>query len=69
MKLALAQINPIVGDLTGNEQKIRTAYRRGVEAGVDLVLVPELAVCGYPPRDLLLQRRFVEENLAVVERL
>ena len=69
MKLALAQINPTVGDLPANETKILSAYRRGVAAGVDLVLVPELAVCGYPPRDLLMRRHFVDDNLAVVGRL
>jgi NAD+ synthase (glutamine-hydrolysing) len=69
MKIALAQINPIVGDLAGNEAKILTAYRRGSEAGADIVVCPELCVTGYPPRDLLLRKRFVAENLAVLNRL
>jgi NAD+ synthetase len=69
MKVALAQINTTVGDLAGNEAKILAAYRRGVEEGVDLVMLPELSVTGYPPRDLLLRRSFVEENLAVLARL
>jgi NAD+ synthase (glutamine-hydrolysing) len=69
MKVALAQINTTVGDLTGNEAKIRAAYQRAVEAGVDLVVFPELAVCGYPPRDLLHKSRFLEQNWAIVERL
>ena len=69
MKIALAQINPTVGDFAGNEQKTLAAYRRGVEAGADLVITPELAVCGYPPRDLLLKRSFVAQNLEVVNRL
>ena len=55
MRLALAQLNTTVGDLAGNEAKITTAYQRGVAAGADLVVVPELAVTGYPPRDLLLK--------------
>jgi NAD+ synthase (glutamine-hydrolysing) len=69
MKIALAQINTTVGDLTGNEAKILAAYRRGVEAGVELVVFPELATTGYPPRDLLLKRHFVEQNLEVLNRL
>ena len=69
MNVALAQINTTVGDLAGNEARILAAYRRGVEAGVDLVMFPELAVSGYPPRDLLLKKSFVSQNLAVLERL
>ena len=69
MNIALAQLNTIVGDLAGNEAKILAAYRRGVEAGAELVLVPELAVCGYPPRDLLYRSRFIERCREVVERL
>ena len=64
MKIGLAQINTIVGDFPGNEAKILGAYRRGAEAGLDLVLFPELAVAGYPPQDLLLRRRFLEQNQA-----
>ena len=69
MKVALAQINTTVGDLAGNKAKILAAYRRGVEAGVDLVMFPELTITGYPPRDLLLKKSFIAENLAVLERL
>ena len=69
MKVALAQINPTVGDLAGNEEKIRAAYQRGVQAGVDIVLCPELSVTGYPPRDLLLKRSFITRNLELLERL
>ncbi len=69
MKIALAQINPTVGDLTGNEARLLAAYRRGVEAGVEMVVFPELAITGYPPRDLLHKSRFIPDNLAVLERL
>jgi NAD+ synthetase len=69
MKVALAQINPTVGDLAGNQAKILAVYRRGVEAGADLVMVPELAITGYPPRDLLLKKSFVAGNLAALEQL
>ncbi len=66
MRIGLAQLNPIVGDLPGNRRKILEAYARLVSSGAELVVFPELAICGYPPRDLLFKRRFVpdcEESL------
>ena len=69
MKVALAQINTTVGDLAGNQTKILAAYQRGVEAGVELVMVPELTLTGYPPRDLLLKRSFIAGNLDALTRL
>ena len=63
MKIYLAQLNPTVGALKHNRALITDAYRAGVEAGADLVMVPELAVTGYPPRDLLEKPRFIEANL------
>ena len=69
MKIALAQINTTVGDLAGNEAKILAAYQRGCEAGVELVMFPELTTAGYPPRDLLLKKDFVARNLEVLNRL
>jgi len=69
MKITLAQINTTVGDLAGNEAKILAAYQRGVAAGAELVIFPELTTTGYPPRDLLLKKDFVAGNLAVVNRL
>src|SRR5437764_1207188 len=69
MKVALAQLNPMVGDIAGNEAKILAAYRRGVDAGADIVACPELSLTGYPPRDLLLKKRFVAQNLAALNRL
>ena len=61
MRLGLAQINPIVGDLAGNRRRILDAYNALVAQGAELVVYPELAVCGYPPRDLLFKRRFVPD--------
>ncbi len=61
MRLGLAQLNPIVGDLAGNRRKILEAYTALVAQGAELVVFPELAVCGYPPRDLLFKRRFVSD--------
>ncbi len=69
MKVALAQINTTVGDLAGNEAKILDAYQRGVDAGAEIVVMPELTTTGYPPRDLLLKKEFVAQNLAVLQRL
>jgi len=69
MKVALAQINTTVGDLAGNERKILAAYQRGVEAHVDMVVCPELSVCGYPPRDLLYKRNFLSANWDTLQRL
>jgi NAD+ synthase (glutamine-hydrolysing) len=60
MKIAIAQINPIIGDLPGNAQKILEAGQRAASSGVRLLLTPELSLCGYPPRDLLLNPSFVE---------
>jgi NAD+ synthetase len=69
MQLALAQINTTVGDLRGNAARILDFYRRAIAAGADLVLTPELAITGYPPRDLLAKHRFVQDNLRTLEEL
>ncbi len=69
MKIALAQINATVGDLRGNSEKILDFYRRGVAAGADVVMTPELAITGYPPRDLLAKHRFVQDNLAALHEI
>ncbi len=61
MRIGLAQINTIVGDLTGNSRRILDAYRTLVAQGAELVVFPELVVCGYPPRDLLFKKRFVPD--------
>ncbi|MEO0054661.1 MAG: hypothetical protein RLZZ50_608, partial [Verrucomicrobiota bacterium] len=61
MHIGLAQLNPTVGDLAGNLRRLLTAYHELVAAGAELVVTPELAVCGYPPRDLLLRSRFVQD--------
>ncbi|MBA3961220.1 MAG: NAD+ synthase [Chthoniobacterales bacterium] len=69
MRIGFAQINPTVGDLRGNYDKILAAYERLVSLGAELVLTPELAATGYPPQDLVFKTRFVPQNLEVVERL
>ncbi|MFN6153568.1 NAD+ synthase [Anabaena sp. AL09] len=60
MKIAIAQINPIIGDLLGNAQKIREMSQQAASENVRLLLTPELSICGYPPRDLLVNPSFIE---------
>ena len=69
MKIGFAQINPTVGDLSGNFEKIVAAYERLAAAGAELVLTPELAITGYPPQDLVFKSQFVPQNLEVLEKL
>ena len=69
MLLALCQINTTVGDIAGNAKRIESAYASAVSQGADLVAFPELALSGYPPRDLLEQRDFVAGIAREVRRL
>ena len=69
MKIALAQLNPIVGDLTGNIRLLNDAVHRAARGGADLLVVPELLVSGYPPKDLLLRSGFVSACDRAVEDL
>ena len=69
MKIALAQLNPIVGDLRGNSARILDAVHRAEQSGADLILFSELAICGYPPKDFLLREGFVTACDRVVDRL
>jgi NAD+ synthetase len=69
MRIALAQINTTVGDLAGNEARILEGARRARAEQADVVLFPELATTGYPPRDLLLKKDFIANNLALLRRL
>ncbi len=69
MKIALAQINPTIGAIADNSAKIKDAIKRAGAAGADLVVFPELAVTGYPPKDLLLKPRFIDENIAAVAEI
>ncbi|MCK4659853.1 MAG: NAD+ synthase [Phycisphaerae bacterium] len=69
MKAALVQLNPIVGDIDGNTDKIIDGISRARDASADLAIFTELAITGYPPRDLLLKDNFVERNLEALERI
>ncbi|MDR1319206.1 MAG: NAD+ synthase [Treponema sp.] len=70
MRISIAQINSTIGDFSGNREKILECSRRAaLEQKADMVLFPELAICGYPPMDLLDQDRFVELNIRTVHML
>ena len=69
MKIALGQINPTVGDFSGNANKIIDFSHRARTAGAGLILFPELSVCGYPPRDLVERPTFVTRNGEAVDRI
>lgn len=69
VRIAAGQINPIIGDFEGNCRKMETIATRAKEAGCQLVVFPELAVSGYPPRDLLERPSFITDNLSAVAHL
>ncbi|MBW4647762.1 MAG: NAD+ synthase [Kastovskya adunca ATA6-11-RM4] len=69
MKIAIAQINPTIGNISGNVQQILQLAKQAVEQNARLLLTPELSLCGYPPRDLLLNPGFVEEISATLQQL
>ncbi len=67
--IALAQINPTVGDFAGNAARIISAIDSARDAGADIVAVPELSLTGYPPEDLLLRPQFVSANLKALDQV
>ena len=69
LRIAVCQLNLHVGDLDGNKEKIITAYKQAESATADIAIFPELAVCGYPPEDLLLKSAFVEEVQKTLETI
>ncbi len=69
MKVALGQINTTIGDFCGNSAKIIDYSRRARASGAELILFPELSVCGYPPRDLVERPSFVEANLKALDHI
>ena len=68
-RLALAQINPTVGDITGNTVRILEYLARAREAQADLVAFPELAITGYPPEDLLFKPSFLQANVEAMQQV
>jgi len=69
LRIGMAQVNTTVGDFEGNTRKIIRTIDEARSLGVDLLTFPELAVCGYPPEDLLLKPQFIQENLKALERI
>jgi NAD+ synthase (glutamine-hydrolysing) len=69
LRLAAAQLNTVVGDLPGNAERILGALAAAEAAGADICVVPELAIPGYPPEDLLLKPTFVADNVAALEKV
>ena len=69
LTVGLSQLNPLVGDLLGNEAKILADYAKAEAAGCHVVVYPELTITGYPPEDLLLKNAFVHDNELAVERI
>jgi len=66
IRIALAQINTIVGDITGNSKKIISYIKKAQEEKADIVVFPEMAITGYPPEDLLLKPQFIKDNLEAI---
>ena len=69
LRIALAQLNPTVGDIDGNAAKVAEWIGRARNEGAELVIFPELCVPGYPAEDLYLKRHFLAANVAAVEKL
>ena len=69
MKLALAQLNPVIGDLDGNSEKIFEVCEEIKDKDVDLVITPELSLIGYPPKDLLFNPRLYDKEKDVLNIL
>ena len=69
MKIGIAQLNAVVGNFPDNAKRILAAYRECLEQGAELVIVPEMALVGYPPRDLLLKSQFVPKCLQALDYL
>ena len=69
LRVALAQLNPTVGDIRGNARKISDGIARAREEGASLVVFPELSLTGYPPEDLLLKTSFVDAADAALQEL
>ena len=66
MFIGLLQLNPTIGAFAANREKLLAAYAEAVARGAEFVLAPELFLCGYPPRDLLLREDFIQANLAAL---
>src|SRR3989338_8185521 len=69
MKIALAQINPHVGEIQKNVQKILSSIQEAKHHHVDLLVFPEMSITGYPPKDLLIKKSFIQANLKAISQI
>ncbi len=69
MKIAMAQINPTIADITGNKKKIISFIKNAASEGTDIVIFPEMATIGYPPMDFLENRKLINDNLSSIEEI
>ena len=69
MRIALCQINPILGDFENNQRKILKFYNRSLELNPDIIVFPEMAISGYPPQDLLWENGFIDANLSCLKNI
>jgi len=69
LRVALGQFNALVADIEGNVQKMRSLYAEAIELGMDVMVFPEMCICGYPPEDLLLKEHFLSDNRKALENL
>ncbi|MCK4934816.1 MAG: NAD+ synthase [Simkaniaceae bacterium] len=69
MKILVAQLNPLIGDLTGNTEKILKTLKDAKKQGIELVLFPELTICGYPPEDLVFHEAFIQQMMQKLEEI
>ena len=69
MKIALCQINTILGNFDYNHEKILKFYTRSINLNADIVVFPELSITGYPPQDLLMNNEFINENLSILNKI
>ena len=69
MRIALSQINPIIGDIKGNNKKIISFIETAKKKGAELVIFPELAIIGYPPVDLLMYNKLINDNITSIKAI
>jgi NAD+ synthase (glutamine-hydrolysing) len=69
VRIGLGQFNAIVGDFKGNVARVTDIYKQAVSADIDLLVFPELSLCGYPPEDLLLKKHFLQDNYIALENI
>ena len=69
LRIAMAQINSSVGDFEGNKRKIINCINKAKSVKADIIAFPELAITGYPPQDLLFNKKFIQNNLEVLNEI